>query len=129
VCVCVCPSLPLPLHPVYVCLLAAPACGSVGVGGRDMQIIDGRVLCVHGGLSPDVATLDQIATIQRCQEVPHEGSFCGTCILPSTRLRSVCMFESMPMSLAACACELKAHGLPVCISQVRTLTGDAHTQT
>ncbi len=40
-------------------------------------IVDGRVLCVHGGLSPDVRTLDQIRTIQRCQEIPHEGSFCG----------------------------------------------------
>ncbi|KAJ3207869.1 Protein phosphatase methylesterase 1 [Entophlyctis luteolus] len=39
-------------------------------------IIDGRVLCVHGGLSPDVRTLDQIRTIQRCQEVPHDGAFC-----------------------------------------------------
>jgi len=39
-------------------------------------IIDGRVLCVHGGLSPDVRTLDRIRTIQRCQEVPHEGAFC-----------------------------------------------------
>ncbi|KAI9099539.1 Metallo-dependent phosphatase-like protein [Phlyctochytrium arcticum] len=41
-------------------------------------IVDGRVLCVHGGLSPDVRTLDQIRTIQRCQEIPHEGAFCGT---------------------------------------------------
>jgi len=39
-------------------------------------IIDGRILCVHGGLSPDVRTLDQIRTIQRCQEIPHEGAFC-----------------------------------------------------
>jgi len=43
------------------------------------QIVDGRVLCVHGGLSPDVRTLDQIRTIQRCQEIPHEGAFCGMC--------------------------------------------------
>ena len=35
------------------------------------------MLCVHGGLSPDVRTLDQIRTIQRCQEIPHEGPFCG----------------------------------------------------
>ncbi len=35
-------------------------------------IIDGRVLCVHGGLSPDVRTLDQIRIIARAQEVPHE---------------------------------------------------------
>ncbi|KAL0485890.1 serine/threonine-protein phosphatase [Acrasis kona] len=39
-------------------------------------IIDGKVLCVHGGLSPDVRTLDQIRTIDRRQEVPHEGPFC-----------------------------------------------------
>lgn len=42
-----------------------------------LQIIDGRVLCVHGGLSPDVRTLDQIRIIARAQEVPHEGAFCG----------------------------------------------------
>ncbi|KAI3656296.1 hypothetical protein MP638_005166 [Amoeboaphelidium occidentale] len=39
-------------------------------------IIDGRILCVHGGLSPDIRTLDQIRTIQRCQEIPNQGSFC-----------------------------------------------------
>ncbi len=41
-----------------------------------MQIIDGKILCVHGGLSPDVRTLDQIRTIPRNQEIPHEGPFC-----------------------------------------------------
>ncbi|RUP06134.1 Metallo-dependent phosphatase-like protein, partial [Jimgerdemannia flammicorona] len=41
------------------------------------QIVDGSVLCVHGGLSPDVRTLDQIRTIHRLQEIPHEGAFCG----------------------------------------------------
>lgn len=39
-------------------------------------VIDGRVLCVHGGLSPEIRTLDQIRTIERQQEIPHEGSFC-----------------------------------------------------
>ena len=39
-------------------------------------IIDGEILCVHGGLSPEIRTLDQIRTIQRCQEIPHEGPFC-----------------------------------------------------
>lgn len=38
-------------------------------------IIDGRVLCVHGGLSPDIRTLDQIRTLDRRQEIPHEGAF------------------------------------------------------
>eukprot|EP01097_Dermamoeba_algensis_P001266 TRINITY_DN1486_c0_g1_i2.p1 TRINITY_DN1486_c0_g1~~TRINITY_DN1486_c0_g1_i2.p1 ORF type:complete len:307 (-),score=32.85 TRINITY_DN1486_c0_g1_i2:145-1065(-) len=39
-------------------------------------VIDGRLLCVHGGLSPDLRTLDQIRTIPRNQEIPHEGPFC-----------------------------------------------------
>jgi len=39
-------------------------------------IIDSQVLCVHGGLSPDVRTLDQIRAIDRQQEIPHEGAFC-----------------------------------------------------
>ncbi|KAI6102246.1 Metallo-dependent phosphatase-like protein [Pisolithus sp. B1] len=33
-------------------------------------IIDGETLCVHGGLSPDICTLDQI------RRIPHEGAFC-----------------------------------------------------
>eukprot|EP00188_Purpureofilum_apyrenoidigerum_P006301 Plantae.Rhodophyta-Purpureofilum_apyrenoidigerum.ctg9526.p1 GENE.Plantae.Rhodophyta-Purpureofilum_apyrenoidigerum.ctg9526~~Plantae.Rhodophyta-Purpureofilum_apyrenoidigerum.ctg9526.p1 ORF type:complete len:304 (-),score=57.59 Plantae.Rhodophyta-Purpureofilum_apyrenoidigerum.ctg9526:305-1216(-) len=39
-------------------------------------LIDGKVLCVHGGLSPDIRTLDQIRTIDRRQEIPPEGAFC-----------------------------------------------------
>jgi len=39
-------------------------------------IIDGSVLCLHGGLSPEVRTLDQIRIIARAQEIPHEGAFC-----------------------------------------------------
>jgi serine/threonine-protein phosphatase 6 catalytic subunit len=42
-----------------------------------VQIIDGDVLCVHGGLSPDIRTLDQIRVLSRAQEIPHEGAFCG----------------------------------------------------
>lgn len=32
--------------------------------------------CVHGGLSPSINTLDQIRTLDRKQEVPHEGPMC-----------------------------------------------------
>ena len=39
-------------------------------------VIDGRILCVHGGLSPDIRTLDQIRILDRAQEIPNEGSFC-----------------------------------------------------
>jgi diadenosine tetraphosphatase ApaH/serine/threonine PP2A family protein phosphatase len=36
-------------------------------------VIDGRVLCVHGGLSPDIITLDQMRLIDRKQEVCQRG--------------------------------------------------------
>jgi len=39
-------------------------------------LIDGKVLCVHAGLSPDIRTMDQIRVIPRQQEIPHEGPFC-----------------------------------------------------
>jgi len=40
-------------------------------------LIDGRILCVHGGLSPDIRTIDQIrSSIPRKQEIPHDGAFC-----------------------------------------------------
>ncbi|GAD97748.1 TOR signaling pathway phosphatase SitA [Paecilomyces variotii No. 5] len=39
-------------------------------------IIDGKVLCVHGGLSPEIRTLDQVRVLARAQEIPHEGAFC-----------------------------------------------------
>ncbi|KAL3896248.1 MAG: hypothetical protein SGCHY_004196 [Lobulomycetales sp.] len=39
-------------------------------------IIDDKVFCVHGGLSPAINTLDQIRSIDRKQEVPHDGAMC-----------------------------------------------------
>ena len=39
-------------------------------------IIDDKIFCVHGGLSPSINTLDQIRTIDRKQEVPHDGAMC-----------------------------------------------------
>jgi serine/threonine-protein phosphatase 6 catalytic subunit len=40
------------------------------------SVIDGSILCVHGGLSPVISTLDQIRLLERNQEIPHEGPFC-----------------------------------------------------
>ena len=39
-------------------------------------IVDNKVLCIHGGLSPEVKTLDQVRVIDRKVEIPHEGAFC-----------------------------------------------------
>ena len=39
-------------------------------------MIDNKIFCVHGGLSPSVQTIDQIRVINRKQEVPHDGPMC-----------------------------------------------------
>lgn len=36
-------------------------------------VIDNKIYCVHGGLSPSAENIDSIRTIDRKQEVPHEG--------------------------------------------------------
>lgn len=36
----------------------------------------GAILCVHGGLSPLIESVDKIRLIDRKQEVPHEGPMC-----------------------------------------------------
>lgn len=40
------------------------------------SIIDDRIFCVHGGLSPAISTLDEIRSIDRKQEVPQNGAMC-----------------------------------------------------
>jgi serine/threonine-protein phosphatase 4 catalytic subunit len=39
-------------------------------------IVEGKIFCVHGGLSPSINTLDNILAIDRKQEVPHDGAMC-----------------------------------------------------
>jgi len=39
-------------------------------------IIEGKLFCVHGGLSPKICYIDQIRLLNRLQEIPHEGAFC-----------------------------------------------------
>ena len=39
-------------------------------------IIENKIFCVHGGISPELTDLDQIREIQRPLEVPEEGLLC-----------------------------------------------------
>lgn len=39
-------------------------------------VIDNKFLCLHGGLSPDLDVLSQVAGINRFQEPPRAGLFC-----------------------------------------------------
>lgn len=39
-------------------------------------VIDDKILCMHGGLSPDLANLDQIKNITRPTDVPDTGLLC-----------------------------------------------------
>jgi len=39
-------------------------------------LVADSILCVHGGLSPEIRTIDQMRSIDRQQEIPHEGAFC-----------------------------------------------------
>ncbi|CAD8052324.1 unnamed protein product [Paramecium sonneborni] len=41
-----------------------------------IALIEGQILCVHGGLSPDMRTIDQIRIIDRKIEISHERPFC-----------------------------------------------------
>ena len=36
-------------------------------------IINKAFFCVHGGLSPDITTLDEVRALDRFQEIPREG--------------------------------------------------------
>lgn len=39
-------------------------------------VIENEVFCLHGGLSPSIETLDQIKTVNRVQDIPHNGTLC-----------------------------------------------------
>jgi diadenosine tetraphosphatase ApaH/serine/threonine PP2A family protein phosphatase len=41
-----------------------------------LQLVDNRIFCVHGGLSPIIRTIDQIQILERLQEIPHQGAYC-----------------------------------------------------
>jgi len=39
-------------------------------------LIETQIFCLHGGLSPSIDSLDHIRSLDRLQEVPHEGPMC-----------------------------------------------------
>ena len=39
-------------------------------------LIDEKILCMHGGISPDLHDLDQIRNLQRPADVPETGLHC-----------------------------------------------------
>lgn len=41
-----------------------------------VALIDEKILCMHGGLSPDLKDLNELANIKRPIEIPEEGLLC-----------------------------------------------------
>lgn len=48
------------------CFNALPICA----------LIDRKILCMHGGISPDLVNLDQLRAIKRPTEIPEDGLLC-----------------------------------------------------
>lgn len=38
-------------------------------------VVDGQVICLHGGLSPDLRSLDKMMCLNRAEEVPNKVFF------------------------------------------------------
>lgn len=39
-------------------------------------MIDEKILCMHGGLSPELESLDQVRAVERPVDVPDQGLLC-----------------------------------------------------
>lgn len=39
-------------------------------------LVDNKIFCLHGGLSPEISTIDDIKKLDRRQDVPNQGAIC-----------------------------------------------------
>lgn len=39
-------------------------------------LVEDKIFCVHGGLSPNIKTIDEIRGFDRIKEIPQEGAVC-----------------------------------------------------
>ena len=39
-------------------------------------MVDNKILCMHGGLSPELTNLEQINEVQRPTDIPDTGMLC-----------------------------------------------------
>lgn len=39
-------------------------------------LVEGKIFCLHGGLSPSLTSLDDVLKLKRFCDVPHEGAIC-----------------------------------------------------
>ena len=86
-------------------------------------IIDGRYMCMHGGLSPNLQSIDQLNELDRIRDPPENGIMCdllwsdpdeamagwGACVRTRARLQCVrafvqCMRACSATRACACAC-------------------------
>lgn len=69
-------------------------------------IIEGKIFCIHGGLSPMISTIDQIRLINRKMEIPHEGPFCGKYLNKRKFIQILCGVILMTSILGLCRIEV-----------------------